>query len=147
MKTLFTLFAAALMFTASSAMAASVAVYANPHSEGKHGNGAGASVAVNVTESVDVSLNYLRTRARYGGDEYSDIRIGKGFPVTENLTPVVEVGYGSVRRADADVFPVALGLKYKVAEGFFLVAKGTRYLKNTDPDNRGQFTIGAGLTF
>lgn len=137
----------ALTFSATPAMAGSVSVYANPHNDAKYANGAGASVGVNITESVDVSLNYLDTNARHGGKKIFDARVGKSAAITKNLDALAEVGYGSSHRADADVFPVALGLKYTVAEKFFLIGKGTRYLRDTEPDKRIQWTIGAGVEF
>lgn len=136
----------ALTFSATSAMAGSVSVYANPHNDAKYANGAGMSVGLDVTKNVDVSLNYLDTNARHGGKKIFDARVGLSAPIAGNLSGLAEVGYGSVHRADSDVWPVALGLKYTMAEKFFLVGKGTRYYKDTD-EQRVQWTVGVGLNF
>lgn len=133
------------MFSAS-ASAGSVSVYANPHNDAKYANGAGASVGVDVTKNVDVSLNYLDTNARHGGKKIFDARVGLSAPIAGSLSGLAEVGYGSVHRADADVWPVALGLKYTMAEKLFLVGKGTRFFKDTD-EQRVQWTVGLGLEF
>lgn len=147
MKKLFGLliFAFAFVFSAS-ASAGSVSVYANPHNDAKYANGAGMSVGLDVTKNVDVSLNYLDTDARHGGKKIFDARVGMSAPIAGNLSGLAEVGYGSAHRADADVFPVALGLKYTMAEKLFLVGKGTRYFKDTD-EQRVQWTVGLGLNF
>lgn len=136
----------ALTFSATPAMAGSVSVFANPHNDAKYANGAGASVGVNITERVEASLNYLDTNARHGGKKIFDARVGMSAPIAGSLSGLAEVGYGSAHRADADVFPVALGLKYTVAEKLFLVGKGTRFFKDTD-QQRVQWTIGAGVEF
>lgn len=149
MKKLFGLliFAFAFVFSAS-ASAGSVSVYANPHNDAKYANGAGMSVGLDVTKNVDVSLNYLDTNARRGdgGKKIFDGRIGMSAPIAGNLSGLAEVGYGSVHRADSDVWPFALGLKYTMAEKLFLVGKGTRYYKDVD-EQRVQWTIGLGLNF
>src|SRR3989344_211249 len=75
-KLFFGLMALAFMFVASSAFAGSIAVYANPHNDGKYGNGAGMSVGADVTNNVNVSLNYLDTNARHGDKKIFDARIG-----------------------------------------------------------------------
>ena len=136
----------AFMFSATSAMAGSVSVYANPHNDAKYANGAGASVGLDVTKNVDVSLNYLDTNARHGGKKIFDARVGVSAPIAGNLSALAEAGYGSVHKADVNVFPVDLGLKYTMAEKLFLVVKGTRYFKDDD-QQREQWTFGLGVNF
>lgn len=149
MKKLFSLIgllALTLVFTASSAFAGSVAVYANPHNNAKDGNGAGMSVGVDVTKNVDLSLNYLDTDARHGDKKIFDVRVGASAPVAGKLSALAEVGYGSVHQADADVFPVAVGLKYAVSDSVSLIGKGTRYFGD-DAEQLVQWTVGVGFNF
>ena len=150
MKKLFLLFGIMLAFAfTSSASAGSVSVYANPHNEGKHTNGAGISASMDVTKNVDVSVNYLDTNARRdaGGKKFFDARVGLSAPIAGNLSALAEAGYGTVQHGDDEVIPFARGLKYTMmAEKLFLGGKGTRYFKDTD-EQRVQWTVGVGLNF
>ncbi|MFZ2303958.1 MAG: hypothetical protein WAV98_04205 [Minisyncoccia bacterium] len=147
MKKLIALFVVLLSVAVSTpAMAGSVSVYANPHNDGKRGNGAGMSVAMQVTDSVDVSLNYLVMNVRDGGKRIGDVRVGKSVPVAGKLSAVAEVGYGTVHDADPSVFPVALGLKYPVTGNVAAVVKGTRYYKD-DAKQDIQWTVGLAVGF
>ena len=152
MKKLFAVFFVlfAICSVSTPAMAAgSVSVYANPHNNGQGGHGAGMSVAMQATDSVDVSLNYLDTNARHGGSKIFYAGVGTSMPVTSNLSAVAEVGFGAVHKGDSNVVPVALGLKYAVADKMSLLAKGTRYFKDESNGNKEniQWTVGAALEF
>ncbi|MFZ2303963.1 MAG: hypothetical protein WAV98_04230 [Minisyncoccia bacterium] len=146
MKKLIALFVVLLSVCAVStpAMAGSVSVYANPHNDGKRGNGVGVSVAVQATEKVDLSINYLDTDTNGGGNQTWDARVGVSAPIVSKLSAIAEVGYGAPYRARTFILPVAFGLKYPIAGNVAAVVKGTRYFKDSAKQDV-QWT--AGLTF